>query len=41
MRESPGTCSRISPPDSAGTAAPVAGSSFIDIVPPVKRMEIT
>ena len=27
-------------PDSAGTAAPVAGSSFIEMVPPVKRIAI-
>ena len=28
-------------PDSAGTAAPVAGSSRIEMVPPVKRMGTT
>ncbi len=37
----PGTWSRISWPESAGTAAPVAGSSRIEMVPPVKRMGTT
>src|SRR5688500_9874921 len=37
----PGTWSRISRPESAGTAAPVAGSSRIEMVPPVKRMGTT
>src|SRR6186713_1419002 len=40
ISSSPRTWARISSAPSAGTAAPVAGSSFIEIVPPVKRSPI-